>query len=187
MLTPSELLLLSAELAPRLKRDFLTDLPTEIALYILSFVDDPRTLARASEVSQCWRRLLTDEQVWKRECEKYAFASWLLSDKEAAVADRPGGSSSKSNKAPFSYREHFKESWLTEQSWRRGGHISRTYHSPGLFLPHFAKFDLTKPTPINFMSRTWMIIRWRNCNVCGYGFRVDRRGSREFSHTRLLC
>ncbi|KZT36883.1 WD40 repeat-like protein [Sistotremastrum suecicum HHB10207 ss-3] len=130
LLTASELSLLSAELAPRLKRDFLTELPTEIALHILSFVDDPRTLARASEVSRSWRVLLTDEQVWKRECEKYAFASWLLSDKEATVADRPGGSSSHSSRPSFSYREHLKESWLTEQSWRRGGHISRTYQSP---------------------------------------------------------
>ncbi len=91
MLTTPELLMLSSHIGPRLKRDFLRDLPQEIALQILSFVgglvlcserqrltirraaqvDDPRTLARASCVSRHWRKLLEDEQTWKDMCERH--------------------------------------------------------------------------------------------------------------------
>jgi hypothetical protein len=38
MLTTPELLMLSSHIGPRLKRDFLRDLPQELALHVLSFV-----------------------------------------------------------------------------------------------------------------------------------------------------
>lgn len=75
LLTTSELLLLSSGISPRLKRDFLRDLPLEISLHILSFVDSPRTLARASCVSKFWRRLLEDEWTWKEMCARHRFAA----------------------------------------------------------------------------------------------------------------
>jgi F-box and WD-40 domain protein CDC4 len=71
--TPTELLFISATIAPLLKRDFLKELPTELSLYILCFVDDPRTLARASQVSRHWQTLLSDEWTWKRMCDFYYF------------------------------------------------------------------------------------------------------------------
>ncbi|KAJ9092629.1 hypothetical protein QFC19_008667 [Naganishia cerealis] len=73
LLTVPELLMLSSHIGPRLKRDFLRDLPIELALHILSFVDDPRTLARASAVSRYWHRLLEDEQTWKEMCQRHRF------------------------------------------------------------------------------------------------------------------
>jgi F-box and WD-40 domain protein CDC4 len=71
--TPSELLFVSTTIAPLLKRDFFKELPTELSLYILCFVDDPRTLARASQVSRHWQTLLSDEWTWKRMCDFYYF------------------------------------------------------------------------------------------------------------------
>lgn len=59
---PSMLSPLQAQMAPRLKRDFLKTLPIELAFHVLSFVDDVRTLARASGVSRFWRALLEDGQ-----------------------------------------------------------------------------------------------------------------------------
>ncbi|KIO34183.1 hypothetical protein M407DRAFT_151474 [Tulasnella calospora MUT 4182] len=67
------LVFISNVIAPRLKRDFLRELPVEIALHILTFIDDPRTLARASCVSRFWRNLLADEFTWKVMCAKYRF------------------------------------------------------------------------------------------------------------------
>ena len=75
LLTTAELLLLSSGISPRLKRDFLQDLPLELALHILSFVDEPRTLARASCVSRFWRHLLEDEWTWKEMCTRHRFAA----------------------------------------------------------------------------------------------------------------
>lgn len=71
--TPSELLFLSQTIAPMLRRDFLAELPPEIALHILSFVDNPKTLARASQVSKRWHDLVHDEWLWKTMCGTYRF------------------------------------------------------------------------------------------------------------------
>lgn len=70
---PSSLSPLQAQITPRLKRDFLKTLPIELAFHVLSFVDDVRTLARASGVSRFWRALLEDEATWKRMCWKSGF------------------------------------------------------------------------------------------------------------------
>ncbi|WVO21293.1 uncharacterized protein IAS62_002601 [Cryptococcus decagattii] len=50
---------------PLLRRDFLRELPWEVALHVLSFVDDPQTLARAAQVSKYWNTLLQDETTWR--------------------------------------------------------------------------------------------------------------------------
>ncbi|GAA5895009.1 hypothetical protein JCM8208_000085 [Rhodotorula glutinis] len=61
-------------IVPRLQRDFLRTLPLELALHVLSFVDDAKTLARASAVSRHWHALLLDESTWRRMCWKSGFA-----------------------------------------------------------------------------------------------------------------
>ncbi|KAH7915249.1 WD40 repeat-like protein [Hygrophoropsis aurantiaca] len=71
--TPSELLFISTTIAPMLKRDFLMELPPEIAFHVLSFIDEPRTLARVSQVCKRWNDFVSDEWVWKSICEKYQF------------------------------------------------------------------------------------------------------------------
>ena len=70
---PSSLSPLITLITPRLKRDFLKTLPVELAFHVLSFVDDVRTLARASGVSRFWRALLEDEGTWKRMCWNSGF------------------------------------------------------------------------------------------------------------------
>lgn len=73
ILNLNELTNLSAKILPRLKRDFLRELPIEISLHILSFVDDPKTLMRAGMVSRFWRSLVSDEATWKGMCSKRGF------------------------------------------------------------------------------------------------------------------
>ncbi|KAM0787387.1 hypothetical protein ACM66B_003472 [Microbotryomycetes sp. NB124-2] len=70
---PSALSPLLPLIAPRLKRDFLKTLPIELAYHVLSFVDDVKTLARASMVSRFWRDLLEDEGTWRRMCWRRGF------------------------------------------------------------------------------------------------------------------
>ncbi|OXG97100.1 F-box and WD-40 domain-containing protein CDC4 [Cryptococcus neoformans A2-102-5] len=60
-----EALSLSRKIEPLLRRDFLRELPWEVALHVLSFVDDPQTLARAAQVSRYWNTLLQDETTWR--------------------------------------------------------------------------------------------------------------------------
>jgi len=40
---------------------------------ILSFIDDPKVLARASQVSTRWRDLLSDDMTWKNLCVKHDY------------------------------------------------------------------------------------------------------------------
>ncbi|KAI8368283.1 WD40-repeat-containing domain protein [Radiomyces spectabilis] len=51
---------------PKCHVDFLEHLPIELALHVVSFLDNPRTLAEASHVSRCWHALLNDEAVWRQ-------------------------------------------------------------------------------------------------------------------------
>lgn len=62
-------------ITPRIKRDFLHDLPPEIAFHIVSFINDARTLTRASVVSKYWRALLSDECLWKNMCKVHKYCS----------------------------------------------------------------------------------------------------------------
>ncbi|CAO3640493.1 unnamed protein product [Mucor hiemalis] len=52
-------------ITPKLKIDFLKELPIELSLYVLSFIDDPQTLARASHVSRHWNALLKMRELGK--------------------------------------------------------------------------------------------------------------------------
>lgn len=65
----------NALIQPRLKRDFLRELPLEVALHVLSYVDDARTLARAAQVSRFWNALVADEWTWKIMCERSGYGS----------------------------------------------------------------------------------------------------------------
>ncbi|KAF5341086.1 hypothetical protein D9611_005998 [Ephemerocybe angulata] len=71
--TPAELLFISTLIAPRLKRDFLSTLPAELSLHILSFIDDPRTLARAGRVCRRWGVLCAEEGVWRGMCGRWGY------------------------------------------------------------------------------------------------------------------
>ena len=52
-------------IAPSLRRDFLTDLPPELGVHILGYLD-ARALCRATRVCARWRRLVDGEwRVWK--------------------------------------------------------------------------------------------------------------------------
>ncbi|KAK1756140.1 WD40-repeat-containing domain protein [Echria macrotheca] len=59
--------------SPLLKKDPFTSLPDELCLRILSFIDDPKVLARASQVSRRWRDLLSDDMTWKNLCVKHDY------------------------------------------------------------------------------------------------------------------
>ncbi|KAG6025600.1 hypothetical protein E4U19_002655 [Claviceps sp. Clav32 group G5] len=63
--------------SPLLKKDPFTSLPDELCLRILSFIDDPKVLARASQVSERWHDLLSDDMTWKNLCVKHDYGRRL--------------------------------------------------------------------------------------------------------------
>lgn len=134
---------------PLLKKDPFTSLPNEICLRILSCIDDPKVLARASQVSQRWRELLADDVTWMKLCEKHDYDR-RISFSHTIPPFRPppqpvgyfdGTAVSFTNTVPTiasssrsfdssvairrpkirSYKSHFKQRYLVETAWRTGG------------------------------------------------------------------
>ncbi|CCG82311.1 Putative uncharacterized protein [Taphrina deformans PYCC 5710] len=73
MCTSYELASVAAYVSPRLKKDFLKCLPVELSLRVLTYIDDPQTLARAAQVSKYWHGLLNDDLTWKRLCRIHRY------------------------------------------------------------------------------------------------------------------
>ncbi|KAF3060009.1 F-box/WD repeat-containing protein 7 [Daldinia childiae] len=93
MCTTQQLSFVHQFVSPLLKKDPFTSLPDELCLRILSFIDDPQVLARASQVSRRWRDLLSDDVTWKNLCVKHDYGR-RLSEVSYGVppsaATRPG-------------------------------------------------------------------------------------------------
>ncbi|KAK0381453.1 WD domain-containing protein [Colletotrichum limetticola] len=77
MCTSQQLSFVHQFVSPLLKKDPFTSLPDELCLRILSFIDDPKVLARASQVSRRWRDLLSDDMTWKNLCVKHDYGRRL--------------------------------------------------------------------------------------------------------------
>lgn len=71
--SPDDLLFISSNVSLRLRRDFLRELPVEIAIHILGFIDEPKSLLRAGRVSRAWHSLIADDVLWKRLCAVHKF------------------------------------------------------------------------------------------------------------------
>ncbi|KAI1826202.1 WD40-repeat-containing domain protein [Xylaria intraflava] len=85
--------------SPLLKKDPFTSLPNELCLRVLSFIDDPQVLARASQVSRRWRDLLSDDVTWRHLCVKHDY-SRCLSD---ASYRTPTYATSRPNVSPLDH------------------------------------------------------------------------------------
>ncbi|ORZ02494.1 WD40-repeat-containing domain protein [Syncephalastrum racemosum] len=119
-------------IAPRLKIDFLKDLPIELSLHVLSFIHDPRDLANAARVSLFWNSLLKDEVTWKSLCQRHRYRrrssslQWYLqktnsnnNDSNDSVHNTENNNSSKSN-CKVSYRDYFWLKYNTDRAWTEG-------------------------------------------------------------------
>ncbi|KAI8059490.1 WD40-repeat-containing domain protein [Gongronella butleri] len=116
--TSSQLTYLNNLISPRLKIDFLKELPIEISLHILSFIDDPKTLARAACVSTFWNSLLRDEATWKSLCMKHQYQRRNSSICGGELLAPP------SQRKSFSYRQYFKRKYNIAAAWAHGGKVT---------------------------------------------------------------
>lgn len=97
-------------ITPKLKIDFLSRLPIELALHVLEYIDDPRTLARASRVSRHWNTLLKDEGAWKALCHKHQYKQPQF----------------------ISYRDFFRRKYNIDTAWKQGGTVCENQIGNGL-------------------------------------------------------
>ncbi|EED15522.1 F-box and WD repeat-containing protein [Talaromyces stipitatus ATCC 10500] len=111
-----QLSFISSFISPRLRKDPFLAFPNEICLRVLSFVDDPKTLARASQVSKRWHELINDDITWKHLCDRHAYVYRRPSDDDRDFVDPFHGSRRLSSRSSTSseYQNH-----TTFQHWRR--------------------------------------------------------------------
>ncbi|VDK51074.1 unnamed protein product [Anisakis simplex] len=60
---------LQSVIEPFFQKDFIRDLPKEIALHVMSFLSAP-DIARISLTCRYWRALAEDNRLWKEKCEE---------------------------------------------------------------------------------------------------------------------
>lgn len=148
--TPSELHFISQTITPMLKHDFFVELPPELAYHILSFIGDPKTLIRASQVCKRWHNLVMDEYLWKRMCERYAFSLDIRSPDDDEIAHEPLDSPPfpyQDIPAVFSAREQLHHPDLVSTSIRLGAVSS--YHKQFKYAYTLSKFLVTSCTRNN--------------------------------------
>ncbi|KAJ2984985.1 hypothetical protein NUW58_g5778 [Xylaria curta] len=107
MCTTQQLSFVHQFVSPLLKKDPFTSLPDELCLRILSFIDDPQVLARASQVSRRWRDLLSDDVTWKNLCAKHDYGR-RLSDVSYGI---PTYATSRPSPVPISDVEYANQSF----------------------------------------------------------------------------
>lgn len=137
----SQLTFLNSLIAPRLKVDFLKELPPEIALHILSYIESPSTLSRATCVSKYWNALIRDETLWRELCKTHQYnipiTAYTLHTNTTNnnIQHLPYHSNTSpqsllpphsitSISRPFSYREFFKRKYSIACAWNEGGKVT---------------------------------------------------------------
>ncbi|XP_037904407.1 F-box/WD repeat-containing protein 7 isoform X2 [Hermetia illucens] len=96
---------------PQFQRDFISLLPKELALQVLSYLD-PKDLLRAAQTCRSWRFLCDDNLLWKEKCKQSQIMAGPNSDqpKRGRAGNMPAISSPW--KAAF-IRQH-----IIETNWR---------------------------------------------------------------------
>lgn len=122
---------------------------------MLSFIDDPKTLARASQVSKHWHSLLSDDLTWKKLCEKHSYRrlSQVALGSGCGVSDShvpphslqdvgagqqrgftteiiPRNPTSHRQKPRVPYKSIFKQRYMVETAWRNGGQAIARHITP---------------------------------------------------------
>ncbi|XP_013777805.2 F-box/WD repeat-containing protein 7-like [Limulus polyphemus] len=79
---------------PQFQRDFISLLPKELALYVLSFLE-PKDLLRAAQTCRYWRILAEDNLLWREKCREDG-----IEDVREVLGKRRARSSSTTNQFP---------------------------------------------------------------------------------------
>ncbi|KAF8959617.1 WD40-repeat-containing domain protein [Flammula alnicola] len=162
--TSSELLYLSQAITPLLQRDSTLYLPEELVVHILSYVDEPKTLMRASQVSKHWHRIVRDESLWKSMCVIHEFDDWAEAQAEWRRKQRRRLEKGKSVVWGVNSIHHSQNEDLHRQRQAEGGllnsspstdsSISDTPRQP----PHSSRFSFRRFFRDSFIIRT----NWRS-------------------------
>ncbi|OQV02649.1 WD domain-containing protein [Cladophialophora immunda] len=112
--------------SPRLKKDPFEHLPDELCLRVLSYIDDPLSLARASQVSHRWHKLLNDDMLWKIMCDKHA---WRRTSSVGPSDELDSPSPSQASQGPYTFNSRSPKRNID------GSVVGPSSSAPNLTLP----------------------------------------------------
>lgn len=142
---------INSMIVPVLKRDFLTHLPLEIAIHIISFLD-VQSLCRATRVSRRWKNIIdTNGATWQHLLDDYGFKyQKMLLTPTTMDAYRNNNSNSplaspssflhdmevddlEPLKPAHPYKDIFRREYVLRLNWRRGrvNQMEFQAHPPG--------------------------------------------------------
>ncbi|WFD25311.1 hypothetical protein MNAN1_000280 [Malassezia nana] len=194
---------LEAMIVPRLKVDFLQRLPREVALHTLSFLDDCRSLVRASAVSKIWHQLATDEYIWGWMCVHYGYHTpqrldWLITSLIPASTGNvkwedegllPASTKARRRRSFFAdamdrlpppgrsdtvaFYDYFRMAYITAQNWRFGGRILASYMTEELAD---ADPDPNRRLALTCcaMDREWIVVGLTNSYIYTFSKRTGK-------------
>jgi len=105
---PTQVRHMMAVIEPQFQRDFISLLPKELALYVLSFLK-PRDLLNAAQTCRYWRILAEDNLLWREKC------------REAGMSESVATKNRKKASANFVYstwKLGFMREHKIESNWR---------------------------------------------------------------------
>ncbi|XP_054656759.1 F-box/WD repeat-containing protein 7-like isoform X1 [Dunckerocampus dactyliophorus] len=95
---------------PQFQRDFISLLPKELALYVLSFLA-PRDLLQAAQTCRYWRILAEDNLLWREKCHEEGISE--RSSPRRRKCAMPGG-------AVSAWKSTYIRQHRIENNWRKG-------------------------------------------------------------------
>lgn len=100
-----------AKIEPHFQRDFISLLPKELALYVLSFLE-PKDLSNAARTCRYWRILGDDNLLWKEKCHDYEMFCPLSELLEKTNIGK------RTTKGELPYKQLFVYCHKLEKNWR---------------------------------------------------------------------
>ncbi|CRK97261.1 CLUMA_CG010657, isoform A [Clunio marinus] len=99
---------------PQFQRDFISLLPKELALHVLSYLA-PKDLLRAAQTCRSWRFLADDNLLWKEKCKQ----SGIITKSSPSFSDKPKrGRTGNMPKIASAWKAAFMRHNTIETNWR---------------------------------------------------------------------
>ncbi|KAH8365418.1 hypothetical protein KR093_000437 [Drosophila rubida] len=121
---PSQVRHMMQVIEPQFQRDFISLLPRELALFVLSYLE-PKDLLRAAQTCRSWRFLCDDNLLWKEKCRKAQILTEPSSDRPKRGRD--------GNMPPIAspWKAAYMRQHIIEMNWR-----SRPVRKPKVLKGH---------------------------------------------------
>lgn len=107
---------------PQFQRDFISLLPEELALQVLSYLT-PKDLLRAAQTCKSWRALCDDNLLWKEKCKQLNILIESSKPKRGRIGNMPAISSP--------WKAAYMRQHIIEMNWR-----SRPIREPKILKGH---------------------------------------------------